>query len=166
MEEKALRVSELNENLQHEYLKNLEDKVQMKIEQLRLFDLKRENLIKSLEKYKESDNKRLSEQKTNLEIIQKNLDLKREQISEKHQKIEERLKYIQNKRLNDFILKRNEKFNKIQDETQKIEQNIERRNIKLMKKYHLHMGFISRRNKSMEIKKEILKYFTLSYLKF
>ena len=164
MEEKALRFSESNENLQQEFLKNLENKMDMKIEQLRLFDLKRENLIKSLEKYKELDNKRWSEQRSNLEIIQKNFDLKREQISEKHQKIEERLKYIQNNRLIEFASKRQEKFNKIRDETQKIEEKIERRNNKLMKKYHAHMDYILRRNKSMDIKKEIHKYFLFLFL--
>jgi hypothetical protein len=81
-----------------------------------------------------------------------------EQISEKHQKIEERIKINQNKRLNEFISKRQEKFNKIREELHKNNKTIDKRNNKLMNKYHTHMKYISKRNRSIQIKREILKY--------
>jgi hypothetical protein len=81
-----------------------------------------------------------------------------EQISEKLQKIEKRIKINHNKRKNEFISKRQEKFNKIRDELEKNNENIDRRNNKLMKKYFSHMKFISKKNRSMYIKKENLKY--------
>ena len=157
MEEKAKQVTDSNEIIQEEEVKILQKKKNTKIEQLRLFNLKKEKVMESMEKIKEMDNKKWTEQRSNLDCIEKNNDLKKEQIFEKHQKIEGRIKDVQQRRINEFISKRQEKLMRIRENSEEINETVDRRNGNLMNKYHGHLKNISKKNKSMKTKKQNIK---------
>jgi len=115
--------------------------------------------MRSLEKSKDLDNKKWSEQRENFDIIEKNNEIKKEQIQEKHQKIDNRIKDFQQKRINEFISKRQNKLIKIRENSSELNEKVEMRNDHLMNKYHNDLKNISRKNISIENKKQNIKYY-------
>lgn len=157
IEEKVKKVIDANEHLQELEEKKKQEKEKQKIEQLRLYNLKKEKMKKSLEKLKEKESKKLSDIKYNLQQIEKSHEMKKEQIFEKFNVIQSRPKDLFSKRVQEFINKRQRSLEKYQHNSEKLNSQIEKQNQKLLKNFQMKVVKSTERAKSIDISKQNLR---------
>lgn len=151
-------MNDVNSYLQGLDEKRKQEKEKQKIEQLRLFDLKKEKMQKSIENIKEKENKKNSDIKYNLQLIEKNNEIKKEYIFEKFNVIQSRPKDLFSKRVQEFISKRKRSLEKYQQNTEKINSQIESHNQRLMKNFQIKVEKSTHRAKSIDTSKQNIRY--------
>jgi hypothetical protein len=157
MEGKIKKVSESNEIIITEDIKKIKKNKNKKIEQLRLFNERKNKKIKSKEKSKILDDRRWTEVRENIDTIDKNYELKKEQISEKHHKIEERIKDFHQKRINEFIEKRQNKLNRKREKLLEVNEKFEKKNEIILNKFQNDLKNLSNKYKTNQLKRDNIK---------
>jgi len=150
------------------YIKQIEEKrkqikEKQKIEQLRLFDLKKEKVQRSIEKLKEKENKKWNEVKSNLEMIENNQKVKNDQLFEKINIIQSRPKDYFSRRVEEFKLKRQRSLEKYQQNSEKINNIIEEQNEKLLKHYQKKVIKSTQKARSIDVSKQNVRYLNIGF---
>lgn len=111
----------------------------------------------SLENLKVKDSKKLSDIKYNLEQIERNNKMKKEQIFEKFNVIQSRPKDLFSKRVQEFISKRQRSFEKYQQNSEKLNSQIEKQSEKLMQNFQMKLIKSTDRAKSIDFSKQNIR---------
>jgi hypothetical protein len=156
-EEKFKNVDDANCYFKELEEKRKQEKEKQKIDQHRLFNLKKEKIQKSLERIKDKENKKLSDIKYNLQLIEKNNIMKKEQLFEKFNVIHSRPKDLFSKRVQEFISKRQRSFEKYQQNSETLNNQIEKQNEKVLQNFQVKILKSTQRAKSIDITKQNIK---------